>query len=283
MPIDETPQYLLAESVPCPMCKAPSGSPCRTQRGKVATTYHTGRFSKVPKLSRELAVKVPKLREPGSVWQQLAPPPAPASGGVMAEILIGYARVSTRGQELASQLEALEAAGCNRIFHEKISTRIKVRPELEAALALAREFRASQVRVSIVVHELKRLGRGSAELALTAEQLRAEDIGLKILTGLGSNTDSAIVFAIAAAMAESERDYIRDRTLEGQESARKVGRHGGRPSVTDDDMAAYAKLLYDQEVPVPEIAQRLTISKGKNAGKRPSVRTVYRLLGEAAQ
>lgn len=259
--------------------------PCRTQRGKVATIYHTGRFfSKVPKLARELAVKVPKMRSPGQPWHQLDPPPTPATGSASAEILIGYARVSTRGQELASQLEALEAAGCNRIFSEKISTRIKVRPELKAALALAREFRASQVRVTLVVHELKRLGRGSAELALTAEQLRAEDIGLKILTGLGSGkTDSTIMFAIAAAMAESERDYIRDRTLEGQESARKAGRHGGRPSVTDDDMATLARLLYDQDVPVPEIAQRLTISKGKNDGKRLSVRTVYRLLEEAPQ
>ncbi|MFD8851859.1 recombinase family protein [Streptomyces sp. NPDC059604] len=283
MSIDETPQHLLAESVPCPMCRVPSGSPCRTQRGKVATTYHTGRFSKVPRLARELAVKVPKMRSPGQPWQQLDPPPAPAAGSATAEILIGYARVSTRGQELASQLEALETAGCNRVFSEKISTRIKVRPELEAALALAREFRASQVRVALVVHELKRLGRGSAELALTSEQLRAEDIGLKILTGLGSGTDSTIVFAIAAAMAESERDYIRDRTLEGQESARRAGRHGGRPSVTDDDMATLARLLYDQDVPVPEIAQRLTISKGKNAGKRPSVRTVYRLLEETPQ
>ncbi|MEV0990947.1 hypothetical protein [Streptomyces sp. NPDC049949] len=81
-------------------------------------------------------------------------------------------------------------------------------------------------------------------------------------------------------MAESERHYIRDRTLEGQVSARKADRHGRRPSVTDEDMATLAKLLHAQDVPVPEIAQRLTISKGKNADKRPSVRTVYHLLGQ---
>ncbi|WP_369780617.1 hypothetical protein [Streptomyces sp. R33] len=67
--------------------------------------------------------------------------------------------------------------------------------------------------------------------------------------------------------------------LEGQESARKAGRHGGRPSITDGDMATLAKFLHTQGVPVPDIVQRLTIPKGKNAGKRPSVRTVHRLLG----
>jgi DNA invertase Pin-like site-specific DNA recombinase len=81
-------------------------------------------------------------------------------------------------------------------------------------------------------------------------------------------------------MAESERDYIRDKTLEGQETARRNGRHGGRPVVVDEDMKATAERLYLDDVPVSEIATRLVIRSGKNKGKNPSVRTVYRLLAD---
>jgi DNA invertase Pin-like site-specific DNA recombinase len=225
-------------------------------------------------------VRTPKLRRPGSVWQQLEEPPAVSTDQPSSEILIGYARVSTRAQELQSQLDALAVAGCNRVFSEKISTRIKVRPQLEAAIALAREFKSVGQHVTIVVHELKRLGRGAAELAMTAELLKTEGIKLRLLTGLGAGTDSNIVFAIAAAMAESERDYIRDKTLEGQESARKNGRRGGRPAVADQDMQMMAERLHEEGVPIPEIASRLVIRSGKNKGMSPSARTVYRMLSD---
>lgn len=272
--------YALAESVACPMCMAPSGSPCKTtSTNRVAAQYHTGRWHKTPQLGQELAVRTPVHRNPGGPWVQLSTPVIPRIEAGSSHVLIGYARVSTRGQELQSQLDALEEAGCGRVFSEKISTRIKVRPKLEEAIALARDLKSVGQDVTIVVHELKRLGRGAAELAMTAEQLKTEGIKLRLLTGLGAGTDSNIVFAIAAAMAESERDYIRDKTLEGQESARKSGRCGGRPVVVDEDMKATARRLHEEGVPVPEIAGRLVIRSGKNKGTSPSVRTVYRLLG----
>lgn len=81
-------------------------------------------------------------------------------------------------------------------------------------------------------------------------------------------------------MAESEREYIREKSLEGQASARDRGRHGGRPKVFDDDMAHYARTLRASGVSVPEIAAKLFISTGKNKGQNPSVASVYRVLAE---
>jgi hypothetical protein len=110
-------------------------------------------------------------------------------------------------------------------------------------------------------------------------------IELELLTGplqgvYDPSGHGAALFAFFAGMAESEREYIREKSLEGQASARERGRHGGRPKVVDDDMAAYARSLRANGVPVPQIASKLVITSGKNKGKHPSVATVYRILGE---
>jgi hypothetical protein len=88
-------------------------------------------------------------------------------------------------------------------------------------------------------------------------------------------------FAVLAAAAQIERNYIREKTLEGQVTAAVKGNHGGRPRVIDDDMLLFARALKDRGVPVPEIAKKLTIKTGKNAGQHPSVASVYRALAEA--
>ncbi|MFF3850575.1 hypothetical protein [Streptomyces sp. NPDC002328] len=75
-----------------------------------------------------------------------------------------------------------------------------------------------------------------------------------------------------------ERNYIREKALEGQVIAASKGNHGGRPKVIDDDMLTFAVALKDKGVPVPDIAKRLTIKTGKNAGKSPSVASLYRAL-----
>jgi hypothetical protein len=165
--------FLRAEANDCPMssCAAPAGSPCRTGRGRVAAQYHTARFRLVPQLAKAISVPVPPVRRPGSAWTELPRPPA--AGTVPAgHVRIGYARASTVRQSLDPQADSLRAAGVTRIFAEKISTRAVTRPELDKAVALAREIRASGVAVTIVVHEHKRLGRG-IELAALAEQLPA--------------------------------------------------------------------------------------------------------------
>lgn len=277
----------LVEAHACPMssCQAPAGSPCRTTSGKVALKYHTARFQRVPSLRSELHIATPAIRHPGSAWQQLplAPTGAPA---ISMEVRIGYARVSTRGQEIQSQIDALEASGVHRLFQEHISTRVKERPEMKAALAAAREYRSLGAKVTLVVHEMKRLGRGALELLKAAEELRDAGIELEFLSGplAGKHDPSghgAALFAFFAAMAESERDYIRDKTLEGQETARRGGKVIGGAKVSDEDMLATALRLREEEsLSLREIASRLVIRTGKKRGQHPSPATVMRMLRE---
>jgi len=280
----------LVEQHACPGCLAPPGSPCRTRSGLVATRYHTPRIILVPELRDALEVRVPKDRGPGHPW---APGPEPAQDPAAAAsdtpVRVGYARCSTVQQDLDYQLEALRKS-CEPIFHEKISTRVKERPELRRALEYARTIKRAVPRqeVRLVVHELKRLGRGAADLITIAEELRRSGIVLEMLTGPLAGTydpygQGAILFAVLAGMAEAERAYIREKTLEGQATARAKGKFGGRPRVMDDDMVAYARMLRDQGVPVPDIARKLVIPAGKNRGKHPSVATVYRALATPAE
>ena len=269
------------EANDCPMssCAAPAGSPCRTGRGRAAAQYHTARFRLVPALAKALSVPVPPVRKPGSAWTEL---PRPATAGTAAgHVRIGYARASTVRQSLDTQTDSLKASGVTRVFAEKISTRAVTRPELDRAAALAREIRASGAAVTIVVHEHKRLGRG-IELAALTEQLRADGIGLEFLTGelQGSHDPSGVVFTVLAALSGMEREYIRDRTLEGHESARARGKSIGGAAVTDDAMLAAALHLRGQQMSLRDIAARLVIATGKKKGQHPSPATVMRLLRE---
>jgi DNA invertase Pin-like site-specific DNA recombinase len=270
------------ESHDCPMstCAAPAGSPCRTGKGKVAIQYHTARFRLVPQLAKALNVPSPAVRKPGSAWTEL-PRPAGADTEPAGHVRLGYARASTARQSLDSQLDSLAEAGVTRIFSEKISTRATQRPELDKVVALAGELRASGVRVTLVVHEHKRLGRG-IELATLAEELKASDVGLEFLTGelQGSHDPSGVVFTVLAALSGMEREYIRDRTLEGHESARKRGKTIGGAGVTDDHMLSMALHLRDQEMSLRDIAARLIITTGTKKGQHPSPATVMRMLRE---
>jgi hypothetical protein len=117
------------EQFDCPTCEAPAGSTCRTRCGKVAPKYHTPRFMLVPQLRAELEVKSPADGGSGRAWEM-----GPAIDAAVLEAQtkptrVGYARCSTAQQELQSQLGALGEAGCDSAFSEKISTRVKVRPE----------------------------------------------------------------------------------------------------------------------------------------------------------
>jgi DNA invertase Pin-like site-specific DNA recombinase len=220
------------------------------------------------------------VRKPGSVWTEL---PRPASAGTepVGHVRLGYARASTARQSLDVQMDSLAEAGVTRVFSEKISTRAAKRPELEATVRLAGEIRSSGVRVTLVVHEHKRLGRG-IELAMLAEELKAGDVGLEFLTGelKGSHDPAGIVFTVLAAMSGMEREYIRDRTLEGHESARKRGKTIGGAGVTDTDMLSMALHLREQEVSLRDTARRLVITTGKKKGQHPSPATVMRMLRE---
>jgi DNA invertase Pin-like site-specific DNA recombinase len=272
------------ESRDCPMssCAAPAGSPCRTGKGKVAVQYHTARFRLVPSLAKVLNVPIPAVRKPGTAWIEL---PRPAAGVEPAgHVRIGYARASTLRQSLDTQLDSLAKSGVTRIFSEKISTRATRRPELERAVTLARELRASGVAVTLVVHEHKRLGRG-IDLATLAEELKAAGVGLEFLTGelQGSHDPSGVVFTVLAALSGMEREYIRDRTLEGHESARNRGKTIGGACVTDDAMLSMALHLRGQDLSLRDTAARLVITSGAKKGRHPSPATVMRMLRDHDQ
>ncbi|MCW2876199.1 MAG: Resolvase [Sphaerisporangium sp.] len=284
MPDNVQDDFQRVESRDCPMssCAAPAGSPCRTGKGKVAVQYHTARFRLVPSLAKVLNVPIPAVRKPGTAWIEL---PRPAAGVEPAgHVRIGYARASTLRQSLDTQLDSLAKSGVTRIFSEKISTRATRRPELERAVTLARELRASGVAVTLVVHEHKRLGRG-IDLATLAEELKAAGVGLEFLTGelQGSHDPSGVVFTVLAALSGMEREYIRDRTLEGHESARNRGKTIGGACVTDDAMLSMALHLRGQDLSLRDTAARLVITSGAKKGRHPSPATVMRMLRDHDQ
>ena len=178
---------------------------------------------------------------------------------------IGYARVSGDSQTTEPQIDALRAAGCERIFQETASGAQRDRPQLMAALDYLREGD------QIVVWRLDRMARSLKQLLETVEDLEARKVGLLSLTE-NIQTDSVsgkLVFHIFAALAEFERNLIRQRTQNGLAVARKMGRVGGRPSLlTQTSLRAARAMLADDGLTVAEVAARLNVA----------VSTLYRHL-----
>ncbi|RZK29707.1 MAG: recombinase family protein, partial [Hymenobacter sp.] len=174
---------------------------------------------------------------------------------------IGYARVSTRDQNLALQLDALAKAGCETIYQEQASGATTARPELDRLLASLRPGD------TVTIYKLDRLGRSLKHLLDMVAELEFRGVGLVSLTD-AINTTSAqgrLVFNLFASLAEFERELIRERTHAGLASARARGRVGGRQrglSEQAERTAIIAETLYrEQQLGVNEIAQRLHISK----------------------
>lgn len=137
--------------------------------------------------------------------------------------LIGYVRVSTHDQNPQLQAEALELAGCRRIFMETASGARTDRPQLQAALDYARPDDV------IVVWRLDRLGRSVSHLVQVMNELNDRHVGLRSLTESIDTTTAGgrLIFHLFAAIAEFERELIRERTLAGLAAARASGRKGG--------------------------------------------------------
>ncbi|MCB1968703.1 MAG: recombinase family protein [Candidatus Accumulibacter sp.] len=183
-------------------------------------------------------------------------------------MLIGYARVSTRDQKPHLQLDALQESGCERIFEETASGAKRDRPELKAVLNF---MRAGD---NLVVWKLDRLARSTRQLLETVEALELRGIGLKILTQNIDTTSAGgrLIFTVFSAIAEFEREIIRERTRAGLDAARSRGRTGGRPrALSDKDLKEARVLLTDPEITVEDVARRL--------GVGPS--TLYRYLPAA--
>jgi DNA invertase Pin-like site-specific DNA recombinase len=172
-------------------------------------------------------------------------------------MLVGYARVSTQDQNPALQLDALKAAGCEKVFVEKASGAQRDRPELLAALEYVR------VGDSLVVWKLDRLARSLKQLIETVELLESRDIGLRSLTEAidTATAGGKLVFHVFGALAEFERSIIRERTKAGLDAARARGKKGGRPpALVTKDLAAAKAMLTDPEITMEEVAKRLKVA-----------------------
>ena len=173
-------------------------------------------------------------------------------------MLVGYARVSTLDQSPALQRDALEGAGCGRIFEETASGAQRDRPQLRAALAWMREGD------TLVVWHLDRLARTTRQLIETVEDLRDRGIGFRSLTQPIDTTSpgGVMVFQIFASFAEFERNVLLERTHAGIDAAKARGRVGGRPAALDDSAIAVATaLLRDPSIPIREVASRVGVSR----------------------
>lgn len=185
-------------------------------------------------------------------------------------MLIGYARVSTVDQSPEMQIDALRAAGCEKIFTETASGSSLDRPELKKAQSFLRDGD------QLVVWKLDRLARSITQLIETVKQLESRNIEFRSLT---ENIDTSspggrLTFHIFSAMAEFERDLIRERTLAGLDNARKKGRRGGRPKAMDKAAIVQAEALFEQgDFSSKAIAERMGVS----------VATLYRYVPAGIQ
>ena len=173
-------------------------------------------------------------------------------------MLIGYARVSTVDQDTALQLDALGRAGCERVFEERASGARSDRPVLAEAMDYAR---AGDV---IAVWRLDRFGRSLKDLISKVGDLRERGVGFRSLTEAVDTTTPGgqLVFHIFGALAEFERELIRERTMAGLEAARARGRKGGRPSkMTRAKVRQASVLLADPGTDVGAVCETLGVSK----------------------
>ena len=170
--------------------------------------------------------------------------------------LVGYARVSTREerQVFDRQVDALRAAGCERIYDDRGSGANSDRPGLKACLD---DLRRDDV---LIVLDLDRLGRRAGELMRLVDELERRGIGFRALNASFDTTTPAgrAFLQIQAAFAEMERNLIRQRVSEGIAAARARGRKGGRPRVMTPERLRYAQhLMADQTRSIPAICHEL--------------------------
>lgn len=171
---------------------------------------------------------------------------------------IGYARVSTDDQNLDLQRDALAKAGCSSIYEETASGKSSDRIELEHCL------RALRAGDTLVVWRLDRLGRSVPDLVKIVAELEQRGIGFESLQEK-IETESAsgkLVFHVFAALAEFERNLIRERTRAGLAAARARGRKGGRkPALDVKQIREIRALLKDPQIKVTDIAERYGVSR----------------------
>jgi DNA invertase Pin-like site-specific DNA recombinase len=182
---------------------------------------------------------------------------------------VGYARVSTHSQNEDSQVDELNAAGCEKVFVDHgVSGKLAKRPQLDACLAYLREGDV------LVITRLSRAMRSMRHLLELSHELQERGIGLKVLKQDIDTTNATgrFLFHILAAVDELQREIIVEGTNEGLAAARARGRKGGRPAKLSDAQAKLARELYDsKQHSIAEIAAMLNVGRS----------TLYRTLQEA--
>lgn len=173
-------------------------------------------------------------------------------------MIIGYARVSTQDQNPALQTDALVAAGCEQVFHEKATGAIRERPELVACLRTMRKGD------TLVVWKLDRLARSLKDLVEIIDDLQKRGVGFRSLTEAidTTSTGGRLVFHIFGALAEFEHSLIRERTIAGLAAARARGRRGGRKlAMSKTDVRKAAAMLSDPAITKTEVARHFGVSR----------------------
>lgn len=191
-------------------------------------------------------------------------------------MLVGYARVSTDGQDHALQLDALKAAGCERVFVETASGTRTDRPELARLLELVRQGD------TVVIWRLDRLGRSLRHLIDLVEDLNQRGVALRSLSeAIDTMTASGrLLFHVLGAVGQMERDIIAERTRAGLRAAAARGRRGGRPPALDDQKLRAAKaMLASGTMSAGEVAKQLGVSPSTLYRHLPGARGS---IGEAA-
>lgn len=180
---------------------------------------------------------------------------------------LGYARVSTGGQELDLQRRQLAEAGCERFVEEKASGARRKRPALEGLLD---DLRPKDV---LIVTRLDRLARSTTELLRIAEKIREKEAGLQSLEEPWADTTSPagrMVLTVFAGIAEFERELIHSRTEEGKHAAKLRGVAFGRPPKMRSDQRQLARQLIEDGKSVSEVARTFNVHPA----------TIYRCIDE---
>ncbi|MBA2861801.1 recombinase family protein [Methanococcus maripaludis] len=173
-------------------------------------------------------------------------------------MIIGYARVSTKDQNLERQLDELKKAGCEKIFLEKISGTKRNRPEFDKMFGV---LRSGDI---ILVTELTRISRSTKDLVEIVESCKSLGVEIKSLKESWLDTTSAhgkLLFTIFAGLAEFERDLISERVKSGLTAARSRGRLGGRPKIDSEKVEMALKMYDSKEYTIKQILNATGISK----------------------
>ena len=170
---------------------------------------------------------------------------------------VGYARVSTGDQDTALQIDALRKAGCEKLFEDKASGVKTDRPGLAEAIRYARDGD------TLTVWKLDRLGRSMKHLIEIITELEARGVGFRSITENIDTTTSGgrLVFHLFGALAQFERDLIRERTRAGLRAAEERGRRGGRQAAVTPEKLAKARQHLAAGLNVREAAARVKVGK----------------------